>query len=493
MSTLDFTTLDTLRTHHPAWRLLRSDHAPLVTSFLHRVFVAPNVRVMAAADLAEALEDELYALRLHAGETAFPKPALEYLNDWAGPDKGWLRKFYRPGTDEAQFDLTPATEKAIAWLTQLSERQFVGTESRLLTLFDLLKQMSEGSEADPAKRIAELHKKRDDIDAEIARVLSGDVPLLDDTALKDRFQQFMQGARELLTDFREVEHNFRQLDRRVRERIALWEGSKGALLEDIMGERDAIADSDQGKSFRAFWDFLLSNRRQEELTELLDRVLALPAVKDLKPDTRTRRVHYDWMEAGEHTQRTVAALSQQLRRFLDDQAWLENRRIMDILHGIESKALALRDAPPIGSVMDMTEACADVALAMERPLFTPAIKPVIADLDLQAGDEDIDPSALFDQVVVDKARLTRHIRHALQDRAQITLSELVISQPLHQGLAELVAYLQLGSETFSTVVDEDTPELIRWQTVATDGQVITRSARLSRLIFMNSFHALNKS
>ena len=482
--TLDFATLDTLRTHHPAWRLLRSDHAPLVASFLQRVFVAPNVRVMAAADLAESLEDELYALRLHLGESAFPKPALEYLNDWAAPDKGWLRKFYRPGTDEAQFDLTPATEKAIAWLAQLSERQFVGTESRLLTLFDLLKQMSEGSEADPAKRIAELHKKRDDIDFEIARVLSGDVPLLDDTALKDRFQQFIQGARELLTDFREVEHNFRQLDRRVRERIALWEGSKGALLEDIMGERDAIADSDQGKSFRAFWDFLLSSRRQEELTELLDRVLALPAVTDLKPDSRTRRVHCDWMEAGEHTQRTVAALSQQLRRFLDDQAWLENRRIMDILHGIESKALALRDAPPMGHVMEMAEACADIELAMERPLFTPAIKPVIADLALLAGDEDIDPSVLFDQVVVDKARLTRHIRNALQDRTQITLSELVINQPLQQGLAELVTYLHLASSTFSAVVDENTPESIRWQTVATDGQTITRSARLPRVIFM---------
>lgn len=487
--TLDFTTLDTLRTHHPAWRLLRSDHAPLVASFLHRVFVVPNVRVMAAADLAEMLEDALYALRLHLGDVAFPKAALEYLNDWAAPDKGWLRKFYRPGTDEAQFDLTPATEKAIAWLAQLSERQFVGTESRLLTLFDLLKQMSEGSEADPAKRIAELHRKRDEIDAEIARVLSGDVPMLDDTALKDRFQQFTQGARELLTDFREVEHNFRQLDRRVRERIALWEGSKGALLEDIMGERDAIADSDQGKSFRAFWDFLLSSRRQEELTELLDRVLALPAVADLSPDARTRRVHYDWMEAGEHTQRTVAALSQQLRRFLDDQAWLENRRIMDILHGIESKALVLRthwgrDWPPAGPVMEMAEACADVELAMERPLFTPAIKPMIADLALQAGDEDMDPSALFDQVVVDKARLTRHIRHALQDRAQITLSELVTRQPLQQGLAELVTYLQLGSEAFSTVVDEDTPEPIRWQSVAADGQGITRSARLPRVIFM---------
>ncbi|MCG6985273.1 MAG: DUF3375 domain-containing protein [Thiocapsa sp.] len=481
---MDFGTLDALRTHHPAWRLLRSDHAPLAASFLHRVFVLPNVRVMAAADLAEALEDELYGLRERLGEGAFPRPALEYLNEWASPEKGWLRKFYAQGSDEPQFDLTPATEKAISWLGTLAERSFVGTESRLLTLFELLKQMSEGSESDPEKRIAELRKRRDEIDAEIARVLAGDVPLLDDTALKDRFQQFMQLARELLTDFREVEHNFRLLDRRVRERIALWEGAKGALLEEIMGERDAIADSDQGRSFRAFWDFLMSSRRQEELTELLERVLALPPVVDLRPDARTRRVHYDWLEAGEHTQRTVAQLSQQLRRFLDDQAWLENRRIMDILHGIEAKALALRDTQPPGEVMRIAQPSAEIELPMERPLFRPPLKPVIADLALQAGEEDLDPAALYSQAVVDRAQLARHIRQALQDRSQVTLRELTDRRPLKQGLAELVAYLQLGSEAFRTTVDEDTQEVISWEAAATDGVTVRRAARLPRVIYV---------
>lgn len=481
---LDFSMLDALRAHHPAWRLLRSDHAPLVASFLHRVFVAPNVRVMAAADLAEALDDALYALRQQLGEEVFPKPALDYLNDWAAPEKGWLRKFYRPGTDEPQFDLTPATEKALRWLEQLAERSFVGTESRLLTLFELLKQMSTGSEKDPAKRIEELQKRRDEIDAEITRVLAGDVPLLDDTALKDRFQQFTQLARELLTDFREVEHNFRQLDRKVRERIALWEGAKGALLEEIMGERDAIADSDQGKSFRAFWDFLMSSRRQEELTELLDHVLALPPVVDLKPDARTRRVHYDWLEAGEHTQRTVAQLSQQLRRFLDDQAWLENRRIMDILHGIETKALALRASPPAGDVMRIAEPAASVELSMERPLYAPVLKPRMADVLLQQGGDDVDPSALYGQIVVDKARLTHHIRHALQIRSQVTLRELIDRQPLQHGLAELVAYLQLGTESFRTVVDEDTTDRVAWDNVDRDGTISRRQARMPRVIFV---------
>ena len=482
---LDYSTLDLLRQNHPAWRLLRSDHAPLVASFLQRVFIAPNLRVMAQADLGEALEDELFALRDRLGADIFPKSALDYLNDWAGNDKGWLRKFYAQGSDEPHFDLTPATEKAIAWLGTLAERSFVGTESRLLTLFELLKQMSEGSETDPQTRIAELQRRRDDIDAEIARVLSGDMPLLDDSALRDRFQQFIAMARELLTDFREVEHNFRGLDRRVRERIALWEGAKGALLEEIMGERDAIADSDQGRSFRAFWDFLMSSSRQEELSALLERVLTLPAVAELRPDARTRRVHYDWLEAGEHTQRTVAQLSQQLRRFLDDQAWLENRRIMDILHGIEAKALAVRDAPPPGNeVMSIADTAAAIELPMERPLYTPPIKPSIADLVLEAGDEDVDAAVLFSQVVVDRAQLARHIRHALQARTQVTLRELCEKRPLQHGLAELVAYLQLAGDSFKTVVDEDVSELIAWRGAGPDGREYAKQARLPRVIFV---------
>ena len=481
---LDFVTLDALRTHHPAWRLLRSDHAPLVASFLHRVFVLPNMRAMAAPDLAEALEDELYSLRQQLGDEAFPRAAQEYLNEWASSDKGWLRKFYREGTDEPQFDLTPATVKAIAWLEELSQRSFVGTESRLLTLFDLLKQMSEGSESDPAKRVVELQKRRDEIDAEIRQVLAGEVPLLDDTALKDRFQQFMQIARELLTDFREVEHNFRQLDRKVREQIALWDGAKGALLEEIMGERDAIGDSDQGKSFRAFWDFLMSSSRQEELTALLEQVLALPAVKELKPDTRMRRVHYDWLEAGEHTQRTVAQLSQQLRRFLDDQAWLENRRIMDILHSIEANALALRQTPPSDEIMHIAESAAAIELPMERPLFTPTLKPLIADVALLQGNDDIDPAALYAQVVVDQARLLANIRRALQERSQITLRELIDLQPLRQGLAELIVYLQLGSEIFKAVVDESNVDRVTWETIDDDGIAILKHARLPRVIFV---------
>lgn len=479
---LDYTTLDLLRQNHPAWKLLRAQHAPLIASFLHRVFIAPNVRTLSQADLVEALEDELFTRRYQLGDSAFPGSAQSYLNDWAENDKGWLRKFYPPGEDEPHYDLTPATEKALAWMESLSERAFVGTESRLLTLFDLLRQMRSGSQTDPELRIAELNLRREEIEVEIARISAGDISLLDDTALKDRFQQFLQLARELLTDFREVEHNFRSLDRRTRERIALWVGTKGALLEEIMSQRDAIADSDQGKSFRAFWDFLMSQSRQEELTSLLDEVLNLPPVVEMHPEPRLKRVHYDWLAAGEHTQRMVARLSEQFRKFLDDKAWLENRRIMDILHDIEIKAIALRETMPVGSFMTLDDASAEIELPLERPLYRPPFKPALKGIAIDEGDAAIDTAALYAQVIVDRTELMRNIRKALQERNQISLGEVISLHPLHHGLAELVTYLQIAGEWPHTAVDEETEERIVWE--GENGA--TRKARLPRIIFVRN-------
>ena len=463
-SEMSHAALASLRKNHPAWRLLRADSAPLVASFLNRVFLVPNVREIAQADLQEALEDELYALRERLGDECYPKSASDYLNDWADNAQGWLRKFYPQQSDEPHYDLTPATEKGIRWLASLSERSFVGTESRLLTLFDLLHQIVEGSERDPKVRIAELRKKRREIDAEIKRIQTGDIDLLDETAVKDRFQQFTMMASELLSDFREVEQNFRLLDRRVRERIALWEGSKGALLQEILNECDDINDSDQGKSFHAFWDFLMSASRQNELTELLEKVMQLPPVVESRPDMRLRKVHYDWLDAGEHAQRTVAQLSAQLRRFLDDKAWLENKRIMEILRGIKSHANALVQQPPQDLGICMDELKVDFVLPMERPLYQPPLKAVIDTVTLEAGADDADTTALFAQVVVDKGRLRQALAQALQEHTQISLSELLQLYPLKHGLAELVVWLQIASEQTRCIIDEEKRDVVAWHT-----------------------------
>ena len=460
---MDYSTLEKMRQSHPGWRLLCADQSALVASFLHRVFIVPNKRYLIQGELVEALADELYVLRERLGPKAFPRSPLEYLNEWAANDKGWLRKYYKTGSDEPFFDLTPSTEKAIAWLEGLTERSFVGTESRLLTLFNLLRQICEGSEKNPELRIAELERKKAEIEAEIEAVNSGILPMLDDTAVKERFMQFESVARELLGDFREVEHNFRLLDRTVRERIAMREEGtgKGSVLEEIMGKRDEISDSDQGRSFRGFWDFLISNR-QEEFTQLLEQVWQIPAVSTLKPDLRLKKVHYDWLEAGENTQRTVAMLSNQLRRFLDDAAWLENRRIMEVLKQIEQKALLLRQENTSQFTTEINTPVLNIDLPFERPLYKPTAKVKLETSRVKLDDQNIETEALFERSYVDNAALTRHIKKVLAANGPATLSEIINERPLTLGLAEVVAYLQLASSRFECQFSDTESETIKW-------------------------------
>ncbi|TLV17781.1 DUF3375 domain-containing protein [Klebsiella indica] len=482
---MDFATLDTMRTNHPAWKLLRADSAALIASFLWQAFSLPNARSIPQEELTEKLEDTLYILRQQYGDNFYPRPARDYLNDWAAPERGWLRKFYPPGDDTPWFDLTPATEKALSWLDKLSDSAFIGTESRLVTLFELLKQVISGSENNPQLRIQELEQQRDNIDAEIAAIRKGKLTLLDSTAQKERFQQIVHLSRELLSDFRQVEHNFRQLDRNVRERIALWNGTKGDLLTQVLGERDAITESDQGRSFRAFWDFLMSQTRQEELSRLLEKLLSLDAIAETHPDHRFKRIHYDWLEAGENTQRTVAQLSQQLRRFLDDQAWLENKRIMEILHNIEHHAVALKSLPPEGDIMNISDPQPQIILPCERPLYTPPVKTKIIQQVLEQGDESIDIDILFSQITIDKSRLLHNIRKVLQTRSQISLQALLSLYPLQQGLAELVTYIQLASESTTATFDESSSETVYWLTASGE----KKAAHINTVIFTRTKEA----
>ncbi len=475
---MQYDELVSLRQRHPAWRLLRADHAPLVLSFLGRVFVEENARSLSATALTGRLDDELFQLNERLGEGTYPKRARDYLEAWAAPDSGWLRKYYPTGSEEAHFDLTPDVEKALAWLATLRARSFVGTESRLNTVLDLLRQMAFGSETDPAVRLDELHRRRQQLDEEIQRVSSGEVTLLPPAGLRDRYQQASATSRALLADFREVEANFRALDRELRERIAGWDGSKGELLDDVIGSRASIAESDQGRSFHAFYDFLLSPQRQAELVELLERVHGLDGIGE--PDPRLRHIHHDWLEAGERTQATVRQLSEQLRRFLDDQVWLENRRVVEILRRIESTALALRDTGQVPLTVEIDADAPQLGLPLERPLYTPTDRTPLDSTAVREGETDLDTSLLFEQVYVDRARLAGTVRAALAERDQVSLPDLVTERPIEQGLAELVGYLSLDDPEIDVVINGAVRQRVGW----VDDAGVEKSATVPAVAFV---------
>ncbi len=478
---LDYFDLQEMRRNHPAWRLMYADNGPLITSFLDRAFRTENERALSESELSLRLEDFLFSLREIEGDDAYPRAARSYLDEWAHVEKGWLRKFYPPGSDEAHYDLTPATETTLRWLDGLFERRFVGTESRLNTAVQLLREIAGGVEENRELRLAELTRRQAEIAEEINRISEGETEWqLDERGLRERFFEFSRTARELLSDFRAVENNFRELDRSVREQIATWSGEKSEMLERIFGEHDAITESEQGQSFRAFWDFLMNPASQDELSDLLDRVFRISSISREKEETRLRRIHFDWMSAGEQTQRTVARLSQQLRSYLDDRAYYENRRITEILSHIEKDAIAVRHAPPDDLEMEISDVRPDITLPMARPLFSP---PLPSDLTSEPVTEEtitIDSEALFDRIVVDRRRLLQNIHDTLATRSQAKLNMILELHPLQEGLAELVDYFAIAAGSTHAIIDGEATATITWR----DRSGIHRKATVPEIVFV---------
>ena len=104
---MDFYAINNLRENHPGWSLLRAQNAPLAISLFMKAFTGPNQRDIGRQELVDHLDDVLFGLRDVYGEDRFPRPAAEYLDDWASTERAWLRKYYVAGQDEPRYDLTP--------------------------------------------------------------------------------------------------------------------------------------------------------------------------------------------------------------------------------------------------------------------------------------------------------------------------------------------------------------------------------------------------
>jgi len=465
-SNMDYAWLTHLKKTHPALKLLAAKNAPLIMSFLYQVFIAPNCRSMPLSEAVQALDEQLYALHEAYGDELFPKSAKQYIDSWCDGESPYLSmRLPEYGSDEPELDLLPSVEKAIEWVRSLEEKKFVGTESRLLTIFRLLQELVQQTEEDPELRIAELERQKTSLDDQISQVRAGKMDAFDSTRIRERYFEIEDTARRLLSDFRQVEENFRKLDRKTRAKIATSDAVRGTLLDDIFHEHDIIRENDQGKSFRAFWEYLMNPTRQDELDVVIDRVLALEDVADIDSSLFLTQMRVNLLDAGDKVHQTQSQLSAQLRKFLDDKSYLENKRIAAMIGNIEKQAVKLRDTLPLNTPTGTLDAIkVDVASTMSRPLYRVTKTPHLEVETLELGEADVDMSLLHEQHYVDPLVLRDHIRSALQHRSQITLAELCELFPPEQGLAEIMTYLHMAcddaGENNLAVVDSQQQESI---------------------------------
>ena len=421
-------------------QLLRAEHFPLLVSFFHLAFKQQAKNVYPQAQLGALLGDFLFALQ-QQGIADYDKPAEDYLQKWA--QQGYLRRYYEDA-DEPVFELSPATENALKWLDDLNKQQFVGTHSRLVQFFNLLQQIVKQT-AGPEEKLAQLEEDKRKIEAEMKEIRKGNFARVAATELKENYLLAEETARRLLADFRQVEENFRELDTHTRQTIIKSDIGKAELLDEVFMQQDHLWNTDQGKSFRGFWEFLMSERMQQDLEQLIEKLNAIPEIVEVKRDQVVDRIKTNLVEAGDKVNRSNDGLVEQLRKFVEQKNLAESKQVMRSIEAIESLLLEYRNELDTNSVLMEIDGLFKPSLLMDRPLFSPPAKTIFEKIQVQAGKAEGEANALFEQVYVDMEALRGNIKKLLLHKSQVSLEEVIRQFIPEKGAAEILGYMQIAS------------------------------------------------
>lgn len=444
-------------------QLLRAKNAPFVISFFYKVFSDANVTTISNSELRSKLEGYMEELSYEEkddeldAETLFDDfsiRAAQYIDKWS--NNGFLSK-YPNDEGEDLHELTPDTRKVLRWLGDLEKREHVGTNSKFKDIFFKLQKIIEQTNENVEVRIEELNKKKWEIENEINLLKNGMKPsLFDETEIKEQFYDLNKMARELLSDFSEVEQNFEQIRKDIQRKYTEKDIAKGTLLVFALDALDEIDQKPQGKSFKAFWEFLMDEKRQQEFTQLTERLYKLLNEHniDYNNDRFLKHLKRYLHVSGRKVIDSNRKLSEKISRVLSEKNMLERRRAMELIGEIRQMAYSLIDTKikddgflviedePYINLFDRWEP------GDEKDEITNVLFP-----DGTAEDDNADFKTLFDQFTIDKKKLQQRIDAMLDEKGQVTLKEVIDEYPLENGLSEIVGYFSIGASGSHQIIE----------------------------------------
>jgi hypothetical protein len=444
----------------PALKLLRSGNAAMCVTFLYKQFREQNVISIPLQELSFHLADYLVALNYFDAEQ--PEPTLDilgmdyqeramiYLNRWASEENKFILINLEEKTHEPYATLSKYTEKVFQALEILKDRDFVATESKFIDLFDKVQELVSSSISDPNIRLAELEKQKKALEAEIKSLKKGISPdVLETYQVKSRWADIHKLSQELMGDFREVEENFKEIYKHISRRHADAQLSKGQLLKLTFDALEELRNNDQGKSFYAFWEFLMNDEEQDRFAKMCDQLYEILDGHHISYEGKSlKRLKSILHAAGRKVLETNELLGFKLSRIVVEKERMNRKKTASLLQQILQIALQHSDAEKFsakGTLLSIDHK-AEIHLPLERK---PGEKPVLyqykqmpqrATLNL---NEAIELQKLVEEDFIDKQKLRSNITGMLSRKNQISLREIVEHHGCAGGLPELLAYISL--------------------------------------------------
>lgn len=176
-------------------------------------------------------------------------------------------------------------------------------------------------------------------------------------------------------------------------------------------------------------------------------MLDIPLIQQMRNENfRMELLRNNLIEAGDRTNKTTNSLWNQLRRYLENKSFFENRRILEQIN--ESLKLIFEHPEtdfnklPALEIEDVIR----IDLISERPLYIPPEQIKFKKQPLQEGQAYGGNELLYEQFDIDIPRLKNNIKQLLKKQPRVSLSELLKEYPVEKGVAEVVAYLDIASK-----------------------------------------------
>lgn len=461
-----------------AARLLRADLMPVVVAILDSRFA--DARVIGYPEFVEQVSDDLEELR--GAGFPLPRTAQDYIADWIA--KGILIRRASTTAREETVELSREAIGALKFVVEAELPQSSVTSSRLTNVSSLLGSLARDSNPDASTRIEALREQAAEIEAEIARIESGDFEPLDDRLAQERLSEIMRLAGEVPGDFAKVADDLEALNSQLREQIINNDGSRGGVLDEVFAGVDLIEQSDSGRTFSAFHELLLDPVLSDRFDTAVDAVLSRPFTSEIPPTEAVFLRRFLTVLQRESTQvrSRLTDFSRSLRRFVQTQEYREHKRLAAALTRADGAAFeALRKHPPtaqLGRDLDLSSVqIASVgAWALKNPADQRTVDEVLAHETSALDLEEL--RALVRLTEIDFPELESAVADAVAELGSATVADVLERHPATQGLASIVGLYILAVEHASRAAGV---EDWTWQSAAG----LKRSVSADRYVFVS--------
>ncbi len=435
----------------PSVELLRLRQRDIIVEFFINIF-KNDEDVIASERLHSNLADFLEFRDIQNDEESgieifdsFEEKAKKYIRKWT--DKGFLTNYTE--NESIYYELTSHTNKTLTWLESLKKKDFVGAESKFKDIFNQLNNLVEFTSDDKEKRIKILEAKKKEIDDQIQVLKEGDVKVFEDYQIIEKFNKLNHSAKELLSDFKEVEDNFKNITKEIYHKHSDSSLRKSDILGFTFDALDELKDSHQGKSFYAFWRFLMDRSLQEKWQGLTAELFKTLSEKNIdSEDMFLNGMKNHLYFAGLKVTRANDKMAKKLSRIIKDnqvsQKDVTDRLIQDIKSHL-NEISKMQETPDISIEIDGEF---DINIPLEKGLsyeqkvdITYEKKPKLAKNNIAESNT---LSKVFDKHVIDKKMLANRIKKALSRKPQTTLQNVIKANGgIEKGLPELFGYFSV--------------------------------------------------